>query len=42
MKTWTSYTVVAATGETREFYCFFRATEFARKVNGTINGREIV
>lgn len=38
MKTWTTFTVVAADGTVREFYCFFRATEFARKVSGTVNG----
>lgn len=41
MTTWTSYTVIAATGETREFYCLIRATEHARKVRGTVNGRAV-
>lgn len=41
MSTWTSYTVVAASGETREFYCFERAVAYARKVRGTVNGRNV-
>jgi hypothetical protein len=41
MSTWQTYTVIAADGSVREFYCAIRATAYARQVRGTVNGRNV-